>query len=109
MATDFPVTPVDRLPIFADEACSAAILMDMVRAGAPAEDQSGDGSRWGIEDAGNSGVGGFGGQRGGGQRSGAPYGEQTSVDAGGGAVSDFSESEGDNADVIEQGDAQKNK
>ena len=59
----------------------------------------------GIEEAGNSAVGGFGGQRGG-QRSGAPYGEKTSGDAGCRAVSDFSESEIDNADVIEQGDAQ---
>lgn len=38
----------------------------------------------------------------GGGGSGAPYGEQTSVAAGGRAMSDFSESEGANADVIER-------
>lgn len=66
MATDYPVPLVDRLPIFVNEACSATILMDMVCGGAPAQDESGDGSRWGIEEAGTvqwedlvaSGVGG---------------------------------------------------
>lgn len=38
----------------------------------------------------------------GGGGSGAPYGDQTSVAAGGRAMSDFSESEGANADVIER-------
>lgn len=46
--------PVDRLSIFADEACSAAILMEMV--GACPMDESGDGSRWAMEEAGNSSV-----------------------------------------------------
>lgn len=109
MATDFPVTPVDRLPIFADEACSAAILMEMVQGGGPAEVHSGGGSRWGIVDAGLSGGGGFSGQRGVAHLSGAAYGEQTSVDAGGGPVSDFNESEGDNADAIEQEGTQGKK
>lgn len=62
-------------------------------------DESGDGSWWGIEDAGNSAPTGFRG--GGGGSRGAPHGEQTSVAACGGDMTDFSESEGDNAAVIE--------
>lgn len=108
METDFPVTPVDRLHIFAEQACSAAVLMDMIGAGGPAREESDDGSRWGIEDAGNSGRRGFRMHGASGERSGAPYGEQTSVAAGSGAMSDFTESEGENADVIEQGGAQGN-
>lgn len=76
MATNFPVPPVDRLPIFADEACSAAILMDMVGGGVRAMDESGDGSRWGMEEAGNSSVAECQGERGEGPSSGPPYGEQ---------------------------------
>ncbi|KAF7108110.1 hypothetical protein CFC21_108641 [Triticum aestivum] len=94
MAADFPVAPVDRLHIFADEACSAAILMEMVQAVGPAEVHSVGGSRWGMVDAGVSVVAGF---------SGAAYGEQVRVDAGGVVVSDLNESEEDNADAFEQG------
>lgn len=100
MATDFPVPPVDRLPIFADEASSAAILMEMVRGRGPAEVDSVGGSRWGMVDAAASAGAGV---------NGAAYGEQVSVDAEGGAVSDFNESEGDNADAFEHGGARAEK
>lgn len=48
MATNFPVTPVRRLPIFAEEACNAAVLMNMIGAGGTAREELGDGSRWGT-------------------------------------------------------------
>lgn len=76
MATDFPVNPVDRLPIFGDEACSAAILTEMVQRGGPVEVQSGGGSRWGMEDGGMSGGVGISCQPAGGQLSGDAYREQ---------------------------------
>lgn len=71
--------------------------MEMVQGVGPAEVHSVGGSRWGMVDAGVSAVAGF---------SGAAYGEQVSVDAGGGVVSDLNESEGGKADAFEQGGAQ---
>ncbi|XP_044428364.1 uncharacterized protein [Triticum aestivum] len=95
MATDFPMTPVDRLPIFAHEACGAVILVKMVQGGdGMPKVHSLGGSRLGVVEAGVSAGAGF---------SGTGYGDQISVDGGGGAVSDFNESEGDNADAFEQG------
>uniref|UniRef100_R7WAT7 Uncharacterized protein n=1 Tax=Aegilops tauschii TaxID=37682 RepID=R7WAT7_AEGTA len=37
-----------RLPIFAEEACSAVALMEMLGSGDAAEEESANGSRWGI-------------------------------------------------------------
>lgn len=71
-----------------------------VRGRGPAEVDSVGGSRWGMVDAAASAGAGV---------NGAAYGEQVSVDAEGGAVSDFNESEGDNADAFEHGGARAEK
>lgn len=42
MAMDFPVSPVDRLPIFSDEAASAAALMEICGDPACSEGEAGN-------------------------------------------------------------------
>ncbi|XBH62913.1 hypothetical protein VPH35_117008 [Triticum aestivum] len=45
MAMDFPLSPVDKLPIFPDEESSAAALLEMFGRGGRAGEQSCNGSR----------------------------------------------------------------
>ncbi|KAM3277181.1 hypothetical protein ACQJBY_045174 [Aegilops geniculata] len=97
MATDFPVSPVSRLPIFSDQASSAAEVLGMIGTGRRAGGGGGgsaNGSRGGI-------VCGLGIS----SRANCSnlFREEASVDAGGGVLSAFSESEGDNAEEIENG------
>lgn len=87
-----PLSPVDscRLPIFPEEAANTTALMELVGGGRHGEDGSASGSRVAV-------LGGFG------IRSIGPGREETSVAAGGVSVSDFTESAGDNVDVIDHG------
>lgn len=78
--------------------------MDLIRGEAAEEEESANGSRWGVADKEENRLGGFGQSLSGQIGSTAPVREEPSVAAGGGGMSDFSESEGDNADVIDHGD-----
>lgn len=48
MAMDFPVHPVDMLPIFPDEAASAAALMDLIGGASRGGEESSNGSRGAV-------------------------------------------------------------
>ncbi|XP_044426035.1 uncharacterized protein [Triticum aestivum] len=99
MAEDFPMAPVDCLPIFEDAACSAAAPVPKSKGVGDSLVQSaggggGGGSRCGI--LGDVGIPAI-------QIYGSSRVEQTRVGGGGGSVSDINESEGDNVDAISPG------
>jgi len=48
MAMEFPVSPVDRLPIFSDEASSAVAILEMIGGGGRVVEQSANGSRGAV-------------------------------------------------------------
>lgn len=84
-----------RLPIFPDEAASAAALMELIGASGRGDDESANGSRGAV--VAGVGHGSYGQMLNGGMCS-----EERTVAGGGAAVSGFSESEGDNAEVLDQ-------
>lgn len=84
MAMDFPVHPVDMLPIFPDEAASAAALMDLIGGASRGGEESSKGSRGAV-------VGGCGHSSFGQFVHGAVCIEERSVASGGAAMSGFSE------------------
>ncbi|XBI22618.1 hypothetical protein VPH35_063615 [Triticum aestivum] len=95
MAMEFPVSPVDKLPIFPDEAASDAALMELIGAACGGDDESANGSRGGL--VGGVGHGSYEQILNGGMRS-----EERTVAGGGAAVPGFSESEGDNEEALDQ-------
>lgn len=104
MAMDFPIDPVDRLPIFLEGASSVVAHIGLLGQASSADGESTNASH-GDETATTDpelrelpAAHSLFGQIG----SGVPFAEQPSVAAVGGAMSAFSESEGDSADVMEQ-------
>ena len=91
----FPISPVDRLPIFLDEAASAVALMDLIGG----EEESANGSCGAV-------VAGFAHGSSGQFVRGVVCSKERTVATGGAAMSGFSESEGDNADAIDQANDQ---
>ncbi|XP_048542188.1 uncharacterized protein LOC125521180 [Triticum urartu] len=99
MAMDFPVSPVDKLPIFTNEAASAAALMELIGPWGRGDDVSANGSRGAVG-------GGFGQGSYGQMLNGAACSEERTVAGGGAAMSGFSESEGDNGEALDEAEGE---